>query len=158
MGVDVDSEPGPWWPNESEPNLSGWTMYLIADILGPVLNHELSNLLSDAERRGLGLSDEMETLRSFLSVADGRAPKMLAKLASAVIMAYEFERRGIELDDDAPPHVRSAFGRQWDVFKRLGDVVWSTCGKYGFTDATWEEFVRSPTWPPRGIGYRPYPT
>ena len=154
----MDSEQGPWWPNESEAHLSVWTMHLIANILGPVLNHELANLLSDAERRGLELSPEMQSLQSSLSMADGRAPEMLVNLTNAVVMAYEFERQGIELDRDAPAHVRYAFQRRWEVFKLLGDVVWSTCSKYGFTDATWEEFLRSPTWPPRGIGYRPYPT
>lgn len=153
-----------WWPEENHPVRSEWLLHLIANLLGPHLNHDLANLLSDAERMGLELSPDIERLRYVMLDSDGQSPKMLALFVSAAVLANEVFKREIEpLIDEGQDEVRCAYEMKIDVAKLIGDVAADAVRLFGFTSDTWQTFARSarpgsePQWPPRGVAYRRHP-
>lgn len=158
-----------WWPEGQFESRSLWLQYLIVDLLGPHLNHDLANFISDAEKMGLKPSLEITALRNAMVEADGRSPKMLALLVSAAVVASEFGR-SLPNDDEGDHDdwgysavKRVAIELSGDAGKFVGDAAMDAARRYGFTWETWPGFARSaspgrePEWPPRGVAYRRHP-
>lgn len=157
-----------WWPsNRQRMRPSPWAEQLIAEILGPVLNHELPSVIEDAERMGLKISDELRQLVRSLQEADGRGLRMLPLLAGAVALSYDFCSSGAKLSEGAPGYTRHAYSQWADIYKLLGDVAYVAAQMYGFNDLTWSIYVGADDseggghysgyrWPPQGIEYRTY--
>jgi hypothetical protein len=151
-----DEQVDRWWPAKPEARIEFQGMELIANLLGPVLNRELASLLSDAEDRGLELSDEMKQLRDALWQVDGLAPQMLAFLAHAVALTHELDQRLDRETQFDEEYVEIAFRRRLEVLKHLGWAAHQAAGRYGLSRDTWPLFARDLTWPPPGVAYRKY--
>lgn len=157
-----------WWPaarNHTFPSMHAGQ--LIAEVLGPTLNHELPSVLEEAQSRGVELSDELNALMQSLQQADGRELTMLPLLAGAVAICQDVYLSGAVLSERAPGYAHAALSDLTDIVKMVGDVAYVAATMYGFDEQTWSTFVGTPDdhatndglrrqWPPRGIDYRPH--
>lgn len=134
--------------------------------LGPVLSSHLVDALQGVEVDDSTEGAELVRLRERLAMEVGRRPDMLVLMAVAALLSHQ--AGGWRFIANDPERVEE-FVRQAgsEVFKHLGSAVMGALGAFGFTEATFEEYLltewnhfRDGAWPPAGAAYsrrRPTP-
>jgi hypothetical protein len=145
-----------WWPKY----YAGMPTHMRGDLvyaaLGPLTTIALIDELKRSALSG-GVSNSLFELLQELEMCDGRRPKMLLALATALSATQRRPQYEIGSEIDFNPGIHLGD----EVLKHLGSLFLGAIGQFGFDEQTFSNWFRSQrsiflddqSWPPPGLEY-----
>ena len=146
-----------WWPQY----YGGMPTHMRGDLvyaaLGPLTTIALIDELKRSASTGGTSNSLVDELLQELEMCDGRRPKMLLALATALSATQRRPQHEMGSDIDFDPRIHLGD----EVLKHLGSLFLGAIGQFGFDEQTFSNWFRSQSsifldgesWPPPGLEY-----
>jgi hypothetical protein len=146
-----------WWPKY----YAGMPTHMRGDLvyaaLGPLTTIALIDELRRSALTGGTSNSLVDELLQELEMCDGRRPKMLLALATALSATQRRPQHELGFETDFDPRIHLGD----EVLKILGSLFLGAIGQFGFDEQTFSNWFRSQrsiflddeSWPPPGLEY-----